>query len=237
MLDSRVVSAAVGRLGAACGGGRRGGIVVVALAACLVPSGADAKWGGWGGGYGGYGWASTAQMGADMGLAAVVRAQGYANLQNAQAAKGWEEAKAMEMQNRLRWTETYFEMRKINREKRAEEAGPPITHDQAIALAKSAAQPRLASTQLDPVTGHIEYPLILTQDIYKQYRDRLDSLFARRAASGGSIRYEDFQDIQNTVSQFIETLKKHVKDYAAGDYGRARNFLDSLVTEAKSPAG
>jgi len=85
-----------------------------ASAAWLGGSRAHAKWGGgWGGGFGG-GWASTAQQGADMGLAEVVRAQGYANLKNSEAAKNWEEAKTMEMQNRLRWTETYFEMRKVN---------------------------------------------------------------------------------------------------------------------------
>ena len=215
-------------------------LLLAACVAWLAAGLAHAKWGGgWGGGYGGFGggWASTAQQGADMGLASVVRAQGYANLKNSEAAKNWEEAKTMEMQNRLRWTETYFEMRKVNREKRADEAGPPITHEQAISLAKMKAPTRLQSTQLDPVTGHIEYPLILTQDIYKQYRDRLDSLFANRAASGGSIRYEDFKAIQTTVSQFVEALQKHVSEYAAGDYGRARNFLDSLANEARSPAG
>ena len=167
----------------------------------------------------------------------MMRAQGYQNLKNSESAKNWEEAKTQEIQNRLRWTETYFEMRKVNRDKRAAEAGPTITQEQAISLAKMKAPQRLQSTQLDPVTGHIEYPLILTQDIYKQYRERLDSLFAQRAASGGSIRFEDFQAIQTTVSQFVETLQKHVSDYAAGDYGRARNFLDSLVNEARSPAG
>lgn len=215
-------------------------LLAAAAAAMFAANQALAKWGGgWGGygGFGGMGWASTAQQGADMGLASVVRAQGYANLKNSEAAKNWEEAKTMEMQNRLRWTETYFEMRKVNREKRADEAGPPITQEQAIALAKMSAPARLNSTQLDPVTGHIEYPLILTQDIYKSYRQRLDTLFARRAASGGSIRFEDFQAIQTTVSQFTEALQQHIDQYAAGDYGRARNFLDSLVQEARSPAG
>jgi hypothetical protein len=215
--------------------------VAAALAVGLGTSTVDAKWGGgWGGGYGGgwgMSWASTAQQGADMGMAAVVRSQGYANLKNSEAAKNWEEAKTLEMQNRLRWTETYFEMRKVNREKRADEAGPPITQEQAIALAKVQAPPRLSSTQLDPVTGHIEYPLILTQDIYKQYRQRLDALFARRAESGGSIRFEDFQAIQSTVSQFVEALQTNVDHYAAGDYGRARTFLDSLASEARSPGG
>jgi hypothetical protein len=100
-----------------------------------------------------------------------------------------------------------------------------------------AAPPRLQSTQLDPVTGHIEYPLILTSDIYTEYRNRLDGLFAQRAASGGSIRYDDFKAIETTVSQFVELLQKHVSEYASGDYGRARNFLDSLVNEARQPGG
>jgi hypothetical protein len=214
-------------------------LVIAPVLLSIVAATCEAQWGGgWGGGGYGWGnWASTAQQGADMGLASVVRAQGYANLKNSEAAKNWEEAKTLEMQNRLRWTETYFEMRQVNRDKRSAEAGPPVTQEQAIRLAKMAAPPRLGSTQLDPVTGHIEYPLILTADIYKQYRERLDSLFARRASSGGSIRYDDFVAIQSTVSQFVETLQQHVSDYAAGDYGRARNFLDSLVNEARQPAG
>jgi len=217
---------------------RRAMLAAAVAAALAIPAARlEAKWGGYGmGGWGGMGWASTAQQGADMGMAAVVRAQGYANLKNSEAAKNWEEAKTMEMQNRLRWSETYFEMRRTNREARAAEAGPPITQEQAIRLAKMAAPARLTSTQLDPVTGHIEYPMILTSDIYEQYRKQLDSLFSQRAASGGSLTYDDFRTIQDTVSQFIDTLQEHVSEYAAGDFGRARNFLDSLAHEARMPA-
>lgn len=208
--------------------------VIAGLALIFAMAGPAQAW--WGGGWG-MNWSSTAQEGADRGLAAVVQAQGYANLQNSEAAKNWEDAKTLEMQNRLRWTETYFEMRQVNRDKRANEAGPQATQEQAIRLARMAAPPRLPSTQLDPVTGHIEYPLILTSDLYTSYRDRLDSLFSKRAASGGSIRYDDFKAIETTISQFIDTLKQHVSEYAAGDYGRARNFLDSLRNEARQPAG
>ena len=72
---------------------------------------------------------------------------------------------------------------------------------------------------------------------YTPYRSRLDGLFADRAASGGSISYEKFQEIQTTVSQFIDALKSNVTKYAAGDYGTARTFLDSLAHEARMPAG
>ena len=128
-------------------------------------------------------------------------------------------------------------MRKENKDRRADEAGPRVTQEQAIRMAKMAAPPRLGSTQLDPVTGHIAYPLILTDKVFTPYREDLDTLFAHRAASGGSIQYSDYQAIQTTVSKFVDALKTRVKQYAAGDYGKARTFLDSLAHEASMPAG
>lgn len=208
-------------------------LLVVAVSGLAAT--ATAQWGGFGYNRGGY--ASTAGQAAAYGMSEMMRAQGYENLQNSEAAKNWEDAKTQEIQNRLRWTETYFEMRKENRDKRAEEAGPRVTQEQAIRMARMAAPPRLGSTQLDPVTGHIEYPMILTDDGYKAYRDRLDSLFAHRAETGGSIQYSDYQAIQQTVSKFIDALKTRVKEYPAGDYGRARTFLDSLAHEASMPSG
>jgi hypothetical protein len=64
---------------------------------------------------------------------------------------------------------------------------PPVTHEQMIRMAKMGLPPRLGSTQLDPVTGHIEYPLALTSAQFAPYRDELNKLFADRASSGGSI--------------------------------------------------
>ena len=222
---------------------RRGGpqgrsaarLLLLAVAALLPASAALAQWGGFGFNRGGY--ASTAGQAAAYGMSEVMRAQGTENMLNSEAAKNWEDAKTLEIQNRQRWTDTYFEMRKSNREARAAEAGPPVTQEQAIRMAKLAAPARLNSTQLDPVTGHINYPIVLMDTPYTPYRDPLDGLFADRAASGGSIGYEKFQEIQTTVSQFIDALKTNVTKYAAGDYGQARTFLDSLAHEARMPAG
>ena len=209
--------------------------LLLTTAAALLPAPAAlAQWGGFGFNRGGY--ASTAQQGADYGMSEMMRAQGYQNLQNSEAAKNWEEAKTADIQNRLRWTETYFEMRKVNKEKRAEEDGPPVTQEQAIRMAAQKMPARLRSTQLDPATGHIEYPPLLTDDGYKPYREKLDTLFAHRAASGGSMPYSDYQAIQQTVGQFIGALTRRINEYTAGDFGRAKNFLDSLGHEAKLPA-
>jgi len=209
-------------------------IAALALLTWLPAATAPAQYGGFGFNRGGY--ASTAGQAAAYGMSEVLRAQGANNLENSEAAKNWEEAKTLEIQNRMRWTETYFEMRKTNRAARAAEEGPRVTQEQAIRMAKMAAPPRLGSTQLDPVTGHIEYPLVLTDDIFAPYREQLDKLFAERASSGGSLQYQQFQQIQQTVSKFIEVLKQHVGDYAAGDYGRARTFLDSIANESRLPS-
>lgn len=211
-------------------------LLVVALVGGLIsPAAGLAQWGGFGFNRGGY--ASTAGQAAAYGMSEMMRAQGYQNLENSEAAKNWQEAKTLEMQNRMRWTETYFEMRKTNRDARAAEAGPPITHEQAIRMAKMGLPPRLNSTQLDPVTGHIAYPLVLQDSVFAPYRSELDKLFADRAASGGSIQFEQVRQIQQTVSKFIEVLKENVDNYAAGDYGRARTFLDSIANESRHPAG
>ena len=72
---------------------------------------------GWGGGN----FASTAQQAADYGMASMMRAQGYQNLQNSEAAKNYQSAQSQLIDNRKKWTETYFDMRKTNRQARAEE--------------------------------------------------------------------------------------------------------------------
>ena len=215
---------------------RRGAVTLAATTAlaCLFIPPAAAQWG-FGFGRGGY--ASTAAQAADYGMSEVLRAQGYNNLQNSEAAKNWEEAKTLDIQNKMRWTETYFEMRKVNRESRAAEAGPPVTHEQAIRMAKTFATPRLNSTQVDPVTGHIEYPFVLMDDLYAAYRSEIDRFFAHRAATGGSVQFKEVEQVEGTVSKFIDALKGNVTKYSAGDYGKARNFLDSLAREARMPPG
>jgi hypothetical protein len=191
----------------------------------------------WGMGFNRGGYASTAGQAAAYGMSEMMRAQGYANLENSEAAKNWQEVKSMEYDNRKKWTETFFENRKMNREYRAAEEGPRVTQEQAIRLAKMAAPPRLTSTELDPTTGYIQYPVVLTDKPFDPYREKLDSLFARRASTGGSMDYQDYTQNQVTVDDFLGALKSRASKYAAGEYGRARSFLESLAHEMKFPAG
>ena len=92
-------------------------------------------------------------------------------------------------------------MRKTNRKARADEAPSRISHEDAIRLAKSVAPPRLSSTQLDPTTGHIQYPLVLQDSIFTPYRSELDSLFAGRASSGSGLQIRTISSHSHNVDK------------------------------------
>ena len=74
---------------------RAGLVAALALWVAGVPDTAPAQWGGWGMGMGGMGggYASTAGQAAAYGLSDVIRSEGYANVQNSEAAKNWEDAR------------------------------------------------------------------------------------------------------------------------------------------------
>jgi hypothetical protein len=169
------------------------------------------------------------------GLASMVAAQGEANLRNSQAAINLQTANAMGIDNRLRWTETYFEMRRVNQAARALEAGPLVTSDQAIQMAIMQRPPRLTSRDLDPVTGDITWPMALNDPVYSEPAKTIEECFQARAKSGGYVTFEQSELLENAIKDLVGQLKSNVAKYAAGKYGKARTFLDSLRQEFEMP--
>jgi hypothetical protein len=151
------------------------------------------------------------------------------------AAINLQTAKAMEMDNRLRWTETFFEMRRVNRTNRALEAGPRPTMDQVVHYARMQAPRRLASTQLDPVTGEIVWPPLLTDKAFTDNRAFLQSKFKQRAQQGGSIDIAQIEEVETAVDDFKDELKEVGLRRSPKRYGAARTFLDSLKLEYELP--
>lgn len=182
------------------------------------------------GGFGG-----TAAMASMMGYASLLRAQAAANLQNSQAAINWEKAKTAEIQNRLLWTETYFQMRRINHDMRLAERGPSITGDQANAFAQAEAPKPLDLTQLDPATGRVSYPTALRDPQYDGLRYDVDLFFRQRARTHGSVDFNELQHVETILDLFHDAIHGNVASYAAGDYGQAVTFLEQLKREAKMP--
>jgi hypothetical protein len=141
---------------------------------------------------------------------------------------------AVAMDNRLRWTETFFEMRRINKAARAREAGPRPTMEQIVKCGRG---PRtLTILEVDPVTGDITWPLLLADPIYSEYTRLLQANFRQRADDGRITNQKQITAVRDTINEFKSELKANFANYSAGEYGKARNFLESLQQNYQEPA-
>jgi hypothetical protein len=197
--------------------------LALATAIALSATGAvQAQWG-WGGYH-----ASTAAEGYQRGFADVVRSAGEADLNHSAAAQNWEQARSMRMDNHLQYANTYFEMRQINRQARAAEAGPRLSSEQLFRIAQEQAPTRLTSSDLDPLTGDITWPIVLQDTPFAEYRQSLSALFADRAREGGTVTISELTEIRRTADAALATLRDNIRNYPANDYLRARRFLENL---------
>jgi len=190
------------------------------------------------GGGGGGGWnfpGSTAWGDMLRGQGELARGMGQYNLDTSKGIINLQSAKSMAIDNRLKWTETFFEMRRINRTNRAFEAGPRPTIEQVVTFARMQAPRRLTSLELDPVTGTISWPIVLKDSLYLDERKFLDEQFEMRAAAGGSTDFAQFETVGAAIDTFKGKLKDNVAKYPPRKYGEARTFLDSLGREFELP--
>jgi hypothetical protein len=173
-------------------------------------------------------YSSTLEEGAQRGYADVVRSYGMANLLNSQAANQIEQTRKAYIENHLRATQTYFEMRRYNTESRRAERGTPLSLEQYVRLAREQAPEPLTATQLDPLTGTVSWPAPLRTPEYEAFRRRIDRLFQDRATG-----YTVYGEIQAAVEEFAAQLKADIMRFPPNDYVAAKKFLDSLAWAAR----
>jgi hypothetical protein len=171
---------------------------------------------------------STLEEGVQRGYADVVRSQGMANLLNSQAAGQYEQARKVYIENQLKATQTYFEMRRYNDEARRAQRSTPLSMEQYVRLAREQAPEGLTSTQLDPLTGMVSWPAPLRAPAYAQFRRRVERLFQDRASG-----YVASSDMQQAIQDFQDALKRDIDKLPASDYVAAKKFLDSLNWAAR----
>jgi hypothetical protein len=126
--------------------------------------------------------ASTAGEGYQRGMASVISAQGERNLSNSQAAINLTDARSASIDNQLKSVNAFWEQRDIYTERQQQEFDK-------IAAKRSVYMERhglgyLTPQEFDRTTGVINWPAILQQQEWDQYRNELDKLFKQRAYSG-----------------------------------------------------
>jgi hypothetical protein len=181
--------------------------------------------------------ASTAYGSYSRGIAAVIRAQGQKNLRDAQAAEELEEARAKYIENRMKATNTYFRMRSANRAYREAEEGPPPTSEELFRLAKIKAPDRLSPSELDPVSGQVNWPALLRDATFTPLRSDLNGMLSYWAENDNRLTIDQYSKMQNTIEALTETLKTVVDQAPPHTYVAARKFLDSMSYELQVSQG
>jgi hypothetical protein len=205
-------------------------LAVVVAGLCMVNAVATAQFvvGGWDSGY----HASTAAEGAATGMANVISAQGQYNLASSQAVINMEEAKRQEIDNRAKWTNAYFDMRRANKAYQ-DSLKKSIDPENALRFAESQKPKRLALSDLG-VSGDIHWPAGLSTDKFAGQRQDLDKLFAERAQKG-SLSAQEAAQVRDVTRTMIDGLKAEIDAMQPSDYTKAKQFVVSLSYEASLP--
>jgi len=211
-------------------------LATVVMGLGILGGGAAAIWAqpwgwGWGGGY----HASTAAEGASRGMADVIRSQGEYNVNTSQAAINMTQAQRNDSENRQKWTETYFEMRRINKAYQ-DSLKKPRDAEGMLRYAAAGKPKRLSANEFDAVSGAIRWPDALQNDQFASQRRQLDGLFAERA-SKGAVTSGERRQIRSLTEAMVDRLQKDIDSYRPQDYVTAKQFLNSLAYEASLPAG
>lgn len=202
------------------------------LVAGIAIAGAGTAYGEpWWPGYEHYG-ASTPAESYARGIADIIRARGLAADLASRGAVNLGQARRQEIENWVQWTKAYFEVRRINREYQLERRGPRPTPEDFVRYAQMGKPQRLSPSQLDTVTGQINWPGILRLPPFDYYRQVLDALFKERAERGG-LTAASYLKVREIIDGAMTQLQSLVRQLPSEDYVGARRFLESLAYEAR----
>lgn len=198
--------------------------------------------GGYGYGYGGWGWnsgASTVAGGYGEGMSQVIRAQGQANKDDAEARLTREEARTKNIENNQKAADAYWAMKDRYRQHKESER-----QRNAERAAKNRAKlenadigPRyqgLGPDGFDSVTGKINWPTVLQTSDFEEYRTKLDQLFEYRTLIGCAAGSTNSKDIKSATDAMRDALKQQITKLSPDDYIDARKFIDGLAYEGRS---
>lgn len=196
--------------------------------------------------YGGRGWgdnrATTVGESRARGVSDIIRSRGSAEVDRSQARINDAQSRSMEMDNRMQYTNDYFERRNINKTARfgteAQRAAQREQNNQnrLFRYGQEGRPTRLTSRELDPITGEITWPIALEAPDFKEHREDIDMAFVKRAESHSRFTYDQYQLVQNVCKDLEEALRAAVKTLNPQDWVQARDFVKRVSAEARYAA-
>lgn len=186
-----------------------------------------------------FGWdggaASSTSLQAQ-GMAELIRAQGEYQQAHAQALLTMEEVRRQESQRRAEQRQAFQEMRAAQfAERRDRRQQRSAARTNALAGENADQFPEtLTSSEIDPVTGTIQWPAIYQQEMFNATRTELDAM-AAAWANPTSDKKLDPAKVDAVVHKMHEALRTLIEKIPTAQYLSAMNYLDRLDLTLRMP--
>ncbi len=180
---------------------------------------------------------STVEEGVLTGQARYLHGMGLYLQLREDARNRYEEARAKAIMNEQLRVSTYFKLKTINVEYRAQYK-PQVLTKAVLDQRNLADQPkRLSSREYNVDSGSLQWPAALQAKEFDRHRLVLDTLFNRRTAGEFGPNSQFYLNVNTTTSQMKDMLLKYYKSpdrwFGQQEYVGAKNFLDGLTQEAR----
>lgn len=177
--------------------------------------------------------ASTLEEGVLRGTGALLRGAGEARYLGSLALINHEYARRLYIENRELATQTYFNMKRINRAARQELARPRATAQDLARYAKDRLPAVLSGQEYDRENGYVVWPSVLLLERFDGDRELIDSLVVQRSNSNVPMMELDSQ-IASVTDSMLKSLRVKGEDLNSTDFIKAMKFIKSLNYEARA---
>ena len=181
----------------------------------------------YGAGY--YGGGYSPVEGYQRGFADVVRSSGEAAERFSRARINNEEARTKYLDNKLKWTEIYWQRKRLGEAQIARDHAEDRARRERWMAANRDRKPEiLLPSQYDPRTGYIDWPETLQDSTYSDYRQQIEEELDILASSGTS---GSMSKVRTLARQMQGLLKERIREMSPNEYIGAHKFLDRLVNQ------
>jgi hypothetical protein len=177
-------------------------------------------------------YSSTAGEGWLRGEADWMRGFGDSARSQGEAAYFNELAVEKHLQNRQQRAEQYWNLRSLNQASR--QAQTSKSQSAPIGMPRKATpRPQRCTTEQLALTGKISWPCALQCETCCDARERLEAIFARRAAGEcTSVGTPEYRVARAAIAEILVDLRARVREVPTGEYIAAKKLLTSLEYEA-----
>jgi hypothetical protein len=185
---------------------------------------------------GGGGYQPTIEEGILRGASELARGQGDYNYLSAEALKSIEQARSLNIDNRMKGLNNYWDAKRINYINTLAQIRRFST-EQMAAIAKKEAPERLAEHQYEPVSGKLAWPAVFNEQEFLAHRKAIDALFAKRTSRDVGAETEFHATIRDVSAEMQVMLQTRIDSMPPMEFTTAKKFLDGLPQEAQLPPG